>query len=257
MKSIKTKIVTGVVTVGLLSGVGAAFANTDAGAQLKNWYDGQFGKSLASVQSETTKYGTDKQPALDQEYTNLKTNATNSINGTKASEMKTAKDEIKGAKNTHLQALKAKKAEISGYMDDQFDAISIAAKNSINLSGDQSLTEKYGDLISHTESKGWDAYVDMNSQLASAEYDAIRELEDAIYYAKEDLQKQLASEASATITEIKEAIDAKISELRTLITKKKDELVAAQQEFISKEAADRVIKAKADLDATVIDNINQ
>ncbi|ETI70124.1 hypothetical protein [Neobacillus vireti] len=256
MKSLKTKIVTGVVTVGLLSGVGAAFANTDVGAVLKNWYDGQFGKSIASVQSETTKYGTDQNLAWSQEYNNLKTDATNSINGTKTSEEKGAKDEITNAKKGHLQALNAKKAEISGYMDKQFEAISIAAQNAINSAGSQTLTDANSDLKNHTEAKGWDAYVDMNSQLATAENDAIRELEDAIYYVKKDLQDQLNAETSATTTKIKDAIDAKISELRTLITKKKDELVAVQQAFISKEAQDRVIKAKADLDATVVDNIN-
>lgn len=257
MKSIKTKVVTGVVAVGLLSGVGAAFAKTDAGAILQGWYDGQFGKSTASLESQTTKYGTDQQQAWASEYNNLKTDATNSINGTKTSEMNKAKGEINGAKKGHLDALKAKKAEILGYMDNQFAAISADAQKAINSAGDQTLTAANADLKSHTESKGWDAYVDMNSQLASAEFDAIRDLEDAIYYAKKDLQDQLDAESTATITEIKEAIDAKIGELRTLITQKKDQLVAVQQEFITKEAEERVKSAKADLDATVADNFNQ
>ncbi|EKN64745.1 hypothetical protein BABA_22693 [Neobacillus bataviensis LMG 21833] len=257
MKSMKTKIVTGVVAVGLLSGVGAAFAKTDAGEILQGWYDGQFGKSTSSLESETAKYGTDQQTAWSGEYNNLKTDATNSINGTKTSETNKAKGEINGAKKGHLDVLKAKKAEISGYMDDQFDAISVAAQNGIKSAGDKTLTDAYDDLQKHTESKGWDAYVDMNSQLASAEFDAIRDLEDAIYFAKKDLQDQLNAETSATTTEIKEAIDAKIAELRTLITAKKNELLTAQQEFISKEAQDRVTKAKADLDATVFDTINQ
>lgn len=257
MKLIKTKIVTGVVTVGLLSGVGVAFANTDAGAQLKNWYDSQFGKSVASVQSQVTEYGTAQNLAWSKEYDNLKTAATNSINGTKTSEMKNAKNEINGAKDGHLQALSAKKSEILGYLDKQFDAISIAAQQAINSAGRQTLTDAYADLETHTESKGWDAYVDMNSQLASAEFDAIRALEDTIFYAKKDLQDQLNAETASTTTEIKDAIDAKIVELRTLITKKKDQLVVAQQEFISKEAQDFVIKAKADLEEVVTSSINE
>ncbi|WP_042462230.1 hypothetical protein [Neobacillus dielmonensis] len=257
MKSIKAKVLTGVIAVGLVSGVGAAFADTDAGAVLKTWYDGKFSQSSASVQEGATNYGNASLEAFTNETNGLKTEATNSINATKTNETKTAKNEIAAEKNKHLKALNDKKTEILGYMDDQFDAISLSAQNTFNSTADQAYTNAYDNLKSHTESKGWDAYVDMNSQLASAEFDAIRSLEDAIYYAKADLQKQLDSESAATTQEIKDAIDSKIQELRTLISQKKDELVAAQQKYISDEARQRVENAKANLEATVIDNINQ
>ncbi|WP_066315916.1 hypothetical protein [Bacillus sp. FJAT-29814] len=258
MKSLKTKVVTGVVAVGLLSGVGAAFAGSNAGGILQGWYNAKFKNSSDAILSQATTDATTQIPAaMNSDYNGLKTAATTSINGTKTSEIGRVRTEVNKAKNEHLKALKDKKAEISGYMDEQFDAILAEAKTTINDAGDQALTKASSDLTAYTEKVGWDAYVDMNSQLASVEFDAIRELEDAIYYAKQDLLNQLDSESSATKQEIKDAIDAKIAELRTLITAKKDELVQAQQRFISDEAQKRLDQAMEDLNATVRDNINQ
>lgn len=255
VKSFKGKVVTGVVAVGLLSGVSMAFANTDAGTGLKAWYDVQFGKSAASVQKQTTDYAASKVPALAREYNGLKSDATNSINSTRDEETASSTTEINDAKQGHIDALNAKEAEIAGYMAAQFDGISTYANSVINNVGNQAYNYAQADLGRHTGSKGQAALTKVNEDLTATTNAAVAELETEIADAKVALQAQLASETASTVEEIKAATDAKIAELRTMITDKKNELVAAQQALITAKAQELEDAAKADLDA-IVSSIN-
>ncbi|MBM6619137.1 hypothetical protein [Bacillus suaedaesalsae] len=252
VKSFKGKVVTGVVAVGLLSGVSMAFANTDAGTGLKAWYDVQFGKSAASVQKQTTDYAASKVPALAREYNGLKSDATNSINSTRDSEITNTASDIESAKQGHVDALNAKEAEIAGYMASQFDGISVYANSVINSVGTQAYNYAQADLGRHTGSKGQAALTKVNDDLTATTNAAVTELEAEIASAKAALQAQLATETATTVEEIKAATDAKIAELRELITAKKNELVATQQGLITAKAQELEDAAKADLDALVL-----
>ncbi len=75
LKSVKGKVLTGVVTVGLLTGVGTAFANVDAGAKLGSWYNTQFGHSTQAITSAAVGHIASKTGALQNEYNGIKNGA--------------------------------------------------------------------------------------------------------------------------------------------------------------------------------------
>lgn len=255
VKSFKGKVVTGVVAVGLLSGVSMAFANTDAGTKLQQWYNGQFGQSASTIQSGATSYAEGLvQPAI-REYNGYKTEATNSINATRDTEISGATSEINSAKDGHITALNNKKAVIQSGMEGQFDAISTFANGLIDQAGTEIFNYAQGDLNRHVSGKGSQALSQVETDLNAAKESAKSELETAISTAKSELQAQLATETSATLEEIKDAIDGKVVELRGLVVAKRDELVNTQKGLIEAKAQELENAAKAELDA-VVNGIN-
>lgn len=251
MKSIKGKVVTGVVTLGLLSGVGVAFANTDAGQQLQNWYNGQIGKSTSKLAADTTGYATSKAPALAREYNGIKTEAEKGIKDAQNAKTTLASDSITSAAQTHINKVNVQKEKIADYMDDQFDQIVTFANGVINQAGNEAYRIADHDLQKFTGQKGTKAQEEMTSELNNTKEQAKRDLQDAINSAKDTLQSQLDSETTAATNEIKTAIDDKITELRTMINNRVDELVEAQKQLIAAKAEELQKQAIAELDSVV------
>jgi hypothetical protein len=256
MKSVKTKVLSGVVAVGLLSGVGAAFASTDAGTNLQSWYNGKFGQSAKSIQNQTTSYALGKVPALTNEYNGLRTGATNSINGTKNTSTSNANVAITSAKNEHLDALAGQKLAIQNHLQSQFDGIQQAADTIIGQVGLQAIAYANQDLTKLTGDTGSAALTQLTTDLNKSSDDAVKELNAAIVAAKADLQKELDDATASRIGNIKGIIDRKIDELRNTITAKKNDLVVAQQALITAKAQELQDAAIDDLDA-VVANINK
>lgn len=255
MNTVKSKLVAGVAAVTLLSGAGFVAANTDAGAGLQNWYNKSFGAATADVTQKAEDYGKSKINGLYNEYNGLKADATASVNSTKEQEKAGAKDGIDSAKQSHIDAINTKEAEIAAYMDNQFDGISIAGGNVINQAGAYAVNYANTDLKNLTGKNGADALAALEAELNAEKTKAVTELEQEIVATKEALLTQLNAEKSATTEELKTAIDAKIVELRGTITAKKDALVAAQQSLIVAKANDLELAAKSELDA-VVSSIN-
>ena len=250
-KTVKGKVVTGVVTVGLLSGVGAAFASTDVGTMLQNWYNGQFNQSAAKIQSDATNYVGSKAPGLAREYNTLKSDAKSDINATKTTSINDSTADINNAKQGHVDALNAKEAEIASNIESQFNQIYSIANQAINTAGTQAYNYASTDLTKLTTKEGTKALEEVNTQLTAVKDQANADLQAEIDAAKADLQSQLNAEASATTEEIKVAIDAKIAEVRTLIQTKVAELVAEQQTLIANAASQLEDQAKSELDDVV------
>ena len=256
LKTVKGKVITGVVAVGLLSGMGAAFANSDAGALLKDWYNSKFKESAASIEKNVTNYANGKVPALKKEYNQLKEDAAKSINATRDSEIDGSKEEIAKAKNEHINSLNATEADIKAEIDKHFDVIFAAANAVINFLGERAYQYAEKDLGRFTDDKGKAALEQVNQDLTAAKDEAVKELQAEIEKSKAELQALLDSHSDTTTEEIKQAIDAKIVELRGKITAKKNELVAVQQQLIAAKAQELEDAAKAELDA-VVSSINK
>lgn len=251
IKFVKTKVLSGAVAVGLLSSVGVAFASTDAGTNLQNWYNSQFGKSAKSIQTQTTNYAVSKVPGLVKEYNALKKDAADSISGTGTTATTNASNAINNAKQEHLDALAAQKQAIENQLQSNFDGIQQTANTIIGQVGQQALTYANNDLTKLTGDKGSAAINQLTTDLNKSSDDAVKELQDAITAAKADLQAQLDSATADRVEAIKHMIDSKIEELRGTITAKKNELVTAQQTLINDKALELQTNAEADLDAVV------
>jgi hypothetical protein len=248
MKSIKTKIVSGVVTVGLLSGVGAAFAATDAGTQLENWYKAQFNKSTASIQSGAMSHINGKVGALQTEYNGVKSNVTSQINGERDAVVTSSTTSINAEKDMYINQVTDKKNALSNAMAGQFDAISAFANTQINIAGNVAQSYANRELTNLAKANGDAALTSVETQLTAAQAQAKSELETAIANAKNDLSLQLAGETQATTQEIKDAIDAKIVQLRELINTKAQQLVDAQKALIQAKATELENAAKTELE---------
>lgn len=255
MNTVKSKLVVGVATVTLLTGAGFVAANTDAGAGLQNWYDKSFGANSVDVVQKAASYGQTKTNEFSTEFNGMKADATDSINSTKDQEEDGAKGEIDSAKQSHIDAINNKEAAIADYMDNQFDAISLAGKNVINQTGNRIVKDAKADLEQLTVGDGAAAIAALETELNAEKTNAVTALEQEIATTKQALLKQLSDENTATTAELKAAIDAKIVEIRGTITAKKDELVAIQQTLIASKADELELAAKAELDA-VVSSIN-
>jgi hypothetical protein len=250
-KSIKAKVVTGAVALALVSGVGVSFASSDAGTNLQNWYNNQYGKSAKSIQTQSTNYAAGKVPGLLSEYNALKTDAKNSINTTSDTSKAVAGSNITTAKQEHLDSLAAQKAAIESHLNSQFDGIQQAANTAIGQAGLAAINFANNDLTTFTGNAGNAARTQLTTDLDAATKQAVSELQAAIDAAKSDLQTQLDNATASRVEAIKHMIDAKIVELRNTITTKKNDLVAAQQALITAKAQELEAAAKAALEATV------
>ncbi|WP_409270402.1 hypothetical protein V1499_13355 [Neobacillus sp. SCS-31] len=251
MKSIKSKIVTGAVAVGLLSGVGAAFANTDAGEQLQTWYNKQFNGSQFAIAQDSAAYSAEKSEAFQTEYNGIKAKVTTDINEKRNSATTASTGAINTTKDNYITKVNNKKTEISNAMAAQFDGIFNLANLAINAAGVTTREIAYFELKNQARNDGKAALLQVENDINAAQAAAKSDLEAAIKNAKDELTLQLNGETQATKQEIKDAIDTKINELRTLITARANALVQEQQNAIQNKANDLEAKAKQELENIV------
>ncbi|MBS4174335.1 hypothetical protein [Bacillus sp. FJAT-49736] len=250
-KTVKGKIVAGVVSVGLLSGVGAAFASVNIADQLQNWYDKTFASFVNTLKDDVTEYAIKKTAGLPAEYDKQKTDTGNNIDAAKVDQTKWAQNEISNATTSRIKDLNAKSEEIKGGMEAQFNQLVTDAQAEINrafrVAGE--LAEQ--DLTNYTSDKGTKARAEMDAELNKAKDQATSDLQKAITSAKAQLQGQLKINSSTSKKKLTDTIDAKISELRALITKKADELLEKEKQLIAERADQDVQAAKDALDQVI------
>jgi len=251
IKTVKGKVIAGTLAFGLVAGGGVAFGASDAGGNLKAWYDGQFGSTSQAGINEVATYAGSKAGGLATEYEGLKSAATTSINTTGETATAVGTENINQQSAEHIAAINQQKATIEGYMAGQFEELSNLATGLINKAGAAGLQAATSDLTSHTGAKGGAALTAVTTELNGVKGDALTQLTSAIGTAKSDLQAQLATEKASTVTEIKGLIDAKIIELRGEITTIKNNLVKAQQDLITAKASELEKAAKREMQSVV------
>lgn len=255
IKTVKGKVITGVTAFALISG-GAVMASTDAGSNLKAWYDAQFGKSTATVVKDSTDYAKGKVPGLYSEYNGLKSEGTGYINTAGAQKTNEGSANINATKDEHIKAVQGEEAEIQKYMTSEFDKLFIAAQQIIDDTAQKGYNWAEKDLTAKYGQDGSAAVTQVQNNLSAVKGQAINELEAAITKAKADLQASLNSNTAATTAEIKKAIDDKINVLRGEITTLRDDLVGAQKQLIANKAIEIENLAKSEMDS-VVANINK
>lgn len=252
IKTVKGKVITGVTAFALISG-GAVMASTDAGSNLKAWYDAQFGKSTAKVVKDSTDYANGKAGSLYKEYDNLKKEGSGYIST--AGNLKTAEGttNINSAKDQHIDSVQSKETDIQNYMTSQFDGLFAAAQKIIDETAQEGYNWANRDLTAQYGKDGSRAASQVETDLGAVKGAAVKELETAINQAKTEIQASLDSNTTATTEQIKKAIDAKIKVMRGEITTLRDNLVAAQKQIIANKAIALENQAKAEMDSVVAD----
>lgn len=251
LNTVKGKIVAGVVTVGLVSGVGAAFASTDIGAQLQSWYNGKFTSSAASMQQPLTDYVAGKAGYIYSEGTRMVNGANSAINGTRDTEKAASEDAINASADARIDALDAKKEVIFAGIDDQFESIQTYATSLLNQLAAEGERQADNYLKSVTNSTGTAAVNNVQAHLTDVKNSAVTELNDAIAVAKSELLAEIESQKNLTVNELKAAVDAKIAAVKSVLEGKLAGYVSAQQTLIQQKAAELEAAAETELDSAV------
>lgn len=256
LKTMKSKVIAGAVTVGLLSGGGVVLGATDAGAQLKDWYDAKFSAASSNVVTDSYNYANSKVPGLAAEYQGIKDTASSKLKAKGEFDTGATNAAIDKQSKEYIDKINAQKADIESYLSSQFDGLSSAAKGLIDQSGKDALNFANSDLASHANAEGQKAIADVNLKVKEATAEAARQLQATIDGAKSSLQSQLNAEQAATTAEIKTMIDTEIARLRTVITSTNNQLIKKQEGMISFAAKGLLLAGQAELDS-IVNNMNK
>lgn len=254
--TVKKKMAAGAISVGLLSGIGLAFANTDAGGALKTWYSGIFNDASAEVTDSIDQYVMDQREDLLAEYDGMKAGAGQSIDMTRDSEIAGSTTAINNAKQSHLDSLGAAKEQILAGMEQQFDAVHQREYLRIQEAGTRALQAAEADLTSYTGNKGSAAIEEVTTQLNAVKEQAVSDLEQAIANAKSAITVEVENQKTSTVNSLKLHVDQKIEDVFDEIHDIIGDLVAAQEALIEAKAAELEAAAKTALD-DVISGINE
>jgi ribosome-associated translation inhibitor RaiA len=254
-KKLKTKIAAGVIAVGVITGSGIVFANTDAGTKLREWYQGMFGETVSSIEDQVTAYGESKIPGLEQEYEGLKTQAQLDIDLSRELETGESLEEIINAKLSHIESLSDEERAILEGIGQEFYNVFLDGYFEITRLQEEGLQYATNDLTTYTGELGQAAMDEMTADINTAKDQAVQELEDAIRQAQERLAMELENQEEITVRNLKNQIDWRIQELRQEVTALLETLVAEQEAIIVAKAQELEDNAKAALDE-VVNNIN-
>ncbi len=255
-KKLKGKVIVGVLVFGLImSGAGLAFANTDAGAALKAWYDGMFNQSVDTIEDEVTAYGESKLPELQEEYENLKSEAGIDIDLSRELATGESLEKIIQAKLDHLGSLDESKREILSNIGYQYYNVFLDGYGEIQQKAEEGLAYATDDLTAYTGELGQAAVDEMTGDLNAAKDEAVQELEEAIRQAQEELGAAISENEEITIRNLKNQVDWSIEELRNQVTELLAGLVEEQKTIIIATAQQLEDDAKAAMD-DVVSGIN-
>lgn len=243
----KSKVIAGVATVGLIAGVGAAAASEDIGGKLQSWYDSQFGNTKVSMEREVGNYVTSKIPSLSNEYNTGKSTATSQITNQGNTSATNASANINSEKDKYIEALEGKQAAIEAGLEKQFDDLFNEAEGLINSAGDKVFDFAKTDLGNATTNAGKKALADVETKINASKDSAVKELQAAIAAAKTELEGQLADEKDATTQEIKDAIDNKINALRSQLVPIVRDFINTQKGLITTKASELEANAMNEL----------
>ncbi|MFA1821917.1 hypothetical protein ACDX78_17330 [Virgibacillus oceani] len=254
--SLKGKIIAGTLVVGVVSGSSFAFANTDAGENLRAWYDDMFGQSVDTIEADTEAYMDDQVPGLIDEYEALKDEAGVDIDLTRETATGESLDEIVAAKLSHIEAIDEEKAEILAGMQLQYYNVMLDGFFEIETVTGEWLNYATNDLTAFTGDTGEAALNEMTTDINTASDDAVQELEAAIQNAQDELAAAIESNETVTIDNLRSQVDWAIEDLRDEVEALLAGLVEEQQNIIIAAAEDLEEDAINALD-DVVSGINE
>ncbi|MDW0116092.1 hypothetical protein QTL97_04030 [Sporosarcina thermotolerans] len=249
----KKKIVAGTISVGLLSGVGLAFANTDAGGALKSWYSGVFNGAQASVAQEADQYSAEEFGSLDEMFEGLRAGAEFDVDFTKDREIGKASAAIQSARDSHISSLGEAENEILAGMDLAFNNVYQEGWLQIQAAGNEATQIASDDMTAFAGDTGAAAIEELTTQLDAVKAEALTGLEEAIVAAKAAIMAEVESEKTITVANLKTAVDFKVNEVFNQVADILDGLVAEQEALIEAKALELENEAKAAMDALLSD----
>lgn len=248
MKSIKTKVAVGVITTGLLAGMGTAFAGTDAGTQFKTWYGKVFVTSSAKVSQDVQNTYQAKLGAYNTEFNALKASSAKGIVDSTTAKSTEAMKAINAAKNDYVAQVNNAKTSIDVQRD--FEVFT-QTFNSQVVDKTKNAAKAYGekDLKNTLDKQGTDSVTKINSDVAGYKASSTADLTKQIKDAQDAINKLVAQYSQEADSNIRTHIEAKIVELRNDLTQYAAALVVAKQADVTAAATKAQTEALDALDA--------
>ncbi|AUJ25016.1 MULTISPECIES: hypothetical protein [Virgibacillus] len=256
LKTMKGKVVAGMVGVGILTGSGVVLAGSGAGDHLREWYEGMFGDSVATIEDDVTTYGESKLPELEAEYEQLKNDASLDIDLMRERLTSESLEEIVAAKIEHLESLDGESREILDQMGLEFYNVFLDGYGEIQRLSDEGLNYASEDLTNYTGELGQEARNQITSDLTAAKQEAVTDLETAIQNAQDQIEAELRNQEEITTRNLKNQIDWAVEDVRQVVTALLANLMEEQQMIITQTAQILEDEAKEALD-DVVSGINE
>lgn len=255
MKALKSKLAIGVIATGLVAGMGTAFAATDAGSQLQNWYTTASTAAKLAITGDFGSYYLGKTKVLKDNVETGIASAQVNIKKTGEAELAGVNNAINTQNSTYLSQISNKQTSITGSIGAEYDGFVSTTNNVTNgslLAIDIADSLKIANAVKNHEAVyngRLDAGVKTTSDAATAA------LTKQILDTKTALEALLATEKTNATAEVKKNLDDNISALQTKLSELTTKLQTAAQGRIADRADVLEAKALSDLDS-IVQSIN-
>ncbi|MDD9270935.1 hypothetical protein ACFPES_28195 [Paenibacillus sp. GCM10023248] len=255
MKALKSKLAIGVITTGLVAGMGTAFAATDAGGQLQSWYNSATKVTKALVAGDVASFVASNKDKLVEDYNTINKTAVNDVKTAGTTETTRANTGINNQLSSYSNQLDTTKGAIAGAMPAEYDKV-VSDANKIN----NTAVEVLGalgklDIAKDVNNQGKSSLKSVDTDVTATKSAAATALTSKIEATKADLNKLLADERTAASQEIKDNLTAKITAKLAELQKLADELEATNVKAITDKGASIETASKAELETIVLNGL--
>ncbi|MUV36361.1 hypothetical protein JNUCC1_00163 [Lentibacillus sp. JNUCC-1] len=249
--TVKGKLIAGTLAVGVISGSGFALANTDAGENLKNWYEGVFNDRVAAAEEEADAYAESKEQEFEGYYADRKDHQGGIVDRHRNKQTNNAIDGIAAAKQSHLEDLGATKQEIMGQMEVEFYDAFVAGTAEIVARGDAAEQWVKDDLEAFGIEQESRMLEQVTNDLTAAKEEAVTDLEEAIEAAKQEVSAEVEARGENLEGNFRTQINHQLTRIENKTNEILQRLQEEQKTIISEHAADLEQEAKNALDDVV------
>lgn len=250
------KMIAIILVIALVSTTGVVFASTNAGEQLRTWYNGLFNQKVIDIESDLEEYTESKIPGLEAELEQLKHTAGIDIDLSRELATGETLEELIQAKLEHIEGIDAEEYAILENIGLQFYNVFLNGYNEIQRNAGAGLEYATTNLTTYTTDSGELAMQQMTTDIHAARDQAVSELEGAIHEAQERLAQEVASQEEITSRNLRNQVNWAIEGLRENVTSILETLVSEQESIIIAKAGELEAEAKSALDE-VVSGINK
>ncbi|MCF3942131.1 hypothetical protein [Oceanobacillus alkalisoli] len=256
LKTFKGKVISIGLAIVVVWSAGAVFASTNAGEQLRAWYDDLFNQTVAEIETDTEAYMESRLPELQAEYDQLKEQVGIDIDLSRELATGETLEEIIQAKLEHIGEIDIEQQEILAGIGLEFYNVFLDGYLEIGNNANAALNFATDDLTAYTADRGNVAIEQLTADIGQARDEAVEELEEAIRQAQEMLAAEVAENQEITTRNLMNQVDWTIRDLREDVTQVVTRLADEQKELITVTAQQLGEEAKTALD-DVVSSINE
>jgi|SRR5699024_2408531 len=248
LKTTKGKVVAIITAILLISTAGVAFASSNAGDMLSDWYEGAFGKKTADVLAQAEVYEEEAGADFEEDYANRKDQKAGQIDRKRERTTNSSIENINEAKESHLDDLDEAQADILEKMGLDFYNVYMDAWLEIQDRAAEAETLVKEDMEQFATNEGEAAIAQLSVDLSQAKEDAVSELEDAIEEAKGVIREELDKKGDNLEDNLNGQVDHEIEKLKRVVSETLYDLAKEQETLIEEAAADLEQEAKDAMD---------